>query len=1000
MDPAMDSADYDVPDPQSYEDIEALINQFYAPPIPLPPQKVHKIDRKLHDLQRSPRGWEIAERLLLNGDPTIRFFGALTFIVKLNNDIGGLKPGEYEAIGDMLIKQMLLLASAGEKPLVLQKLCGALALYYMTDIDVGAETSVRRLICSCAAGQPVPNDSLDSFEPTEAVLPRLSTPFQLLVLNFLAMLTDEAVKRTAGYPANVIARSVSRLDANISDAALAVVWCLSPLQQPAQSAPILSAAFSGLISWVNAIQNIWPREPTRLAHFHMALESTITWCGKLDSDDPAETLTELLTNSESAFQLPHLNGLMSLLTGPWGEAHLRTLLNGEDLEDAISARLLFAFGVARAADLVLHESELSTRLLEMLHAVLHTPGYPGADEMISAEALEFWNAFVEVVTDRPDGGPWLPAAKNHIIQVIRELWAKCRQPSTEEWETWDRDAQRAFSAFRTDVKDFLENTYQLLNATQLSVVAELCTTTALEQQKWADVEASLFCFNGLEYMGSDEEDEVLRAVFGSSLFSTLAKGENVPASVCRTALNMLGEFSEFFKKTQAFLPTALDFLFVSLRYPALASQAVISISQLCSMCRHSLTSVLPNFFEQYTLFLTGPTAETSNKERVLGAIACVAQALPLDPSQDALSRILWYIEQDVARAVAAAQANDPGACQTAALAAMLCLAAVSKGFQRQDDYPIDLDRESDPSSLAYWHGGPGSALQARIMESIRSVLLLVNAAAAQSHPLELHGDILEAICVVFKSGFCEAVPGPFVLPASFVADFIDSVTLSTPRVETVLVMACAFLRSGKQHHAEAARVLVRLVAIRHEIGDIRAEAEVAHCIIDVLARYMPAYTPVLLGWSVGPAVSDAVLTFTLSCLDIPEPLPKRSAAAFWDSFLADRNPADPSAFDAALERYGGQLARGLVYQISGRALRTELDPLARPLKALTKAHRHARVWLTNALGSVATSEAELQRGMQFIAALYASNTLRTVKNVATAYWSECRGMGEYTPYSQ
>jgi hypothetical protein len=38
----------------------------------------------LQKVQKSPEGWQLAESLLSNPDEKIKFFGALTFIVKLN----------------------------------------------------------------------------------------------------------------------------------------------------------------------------------------------------------------------------------------------------------------------------------------------------------------------------------------------------------------------------------------------------------------------------------------------------------------------------------------------------------------------------------------------------------------------------------------------------------------------------------------------------------------------------------------------------------------------------------------------------------------------------------------------------------------------------------------------------------------------------------------------------------------------------------------------------
>jgi hypothetical protein len=40
----------------------------------------------LQRLQRSPEGWQLADALLSSEEERVRFFGALTFTVKLNAD--------------------------------------------------------------------------------------------------------------------------------------------------------------------------------------------------------------------------------------------------------------------------------------------------------------------------------------------------------------------------------------------------------------------------------------------------------------------------------------------------------------------------------------------------------------------------------------------------------------------------------------------------------------------------------------------------------------------------------------------------------------------------------------------------------------------------------------------------------------------------------------------------------------------------------------------------
>lgn len=60
-----------------------LIRALYQPN---PPETISRIQEVLHRLQRSPEGWQLAQSLIAHREDNIRFYAALTLIVKLNRD--------------------------------------------------------------------------------------------------------------------------------------------------------------------------------------------------------------------------------------------------------------------------------------------------------------------------------------------------------------------------------------------------------------------------------------------------------------------------------------------------------------------------------------------------------------------------------------------------------------------------------------------------------------------------------------------------------------------------------------------------------------------------------------------------------------------------------------------------------------------------------------------------------------------------------------------------
>jgi hypothetical protein len=68
----------------SLQEIEQLVKSLLHPG---PSHNVQKLGVQFQELQRSPQGWQVADYLLGRDDAQVRFYGALTFQVKLNNDM-------------------------------------------------------------------------------------------------------------------------------------------------------------------------------------------------------------------------------------------------------------------------------------------------------------------------------------------------------------------------------------------------------------------------------------------------------------------------------------------------------------------------------------------------------------------------------------------------------------------------------------------------------------------------------------------------------------------------------------------------------------------------------------------------------------------------------------------------------------------------------------------------------------------------------------------------
>ena len=60
-----------------------LVKQFYGPN---DPEDFARLDAALKTVQKSANAFQFADSLLDSSDTNVRFFGALTFVVKINKD--------------------------------------------------------------------------------------------------------------------------------------------------------------------------------------------------------------------------------------------------------------------------------------------------------------------------------------------------------------------------------------------------------------------------------------------------------------------------------------------------------------------------------------------------------------------------------------------------------------------------------------------------------------------------------------------------------------------------------------------------------------------------------------------------------------------------------------------------------------------------------------------------------------------------------------------------
>ncbi|KAF1985911.1 ARM repeat-containing protein [Aulographum hederae CBS 113979] len=982
----------------SIDDVERLVKELYQHGSP---KYKAQIQMKLQEIQRLQEGWQMADMLLAKEDPNVRFFGALTFTVKITLEGSTLNEENSTDLRSRLTSWLVRLTSMHEQKLVIRKLTLALAKFYF-EPTVPSIPSVRQLICSTSKGVDAPPDSLSQYPSTPNLLNHLTHEQVSLLLQFCTSLAEEAQSQVGWRPQMDVAKVESRMKEYVDDTASVLAYAISI------SHPIRTEALTCWNVWVHFAVQSSSWTGSRELQLLQTLINPIISISTEDSDTAGTALGflgDLLDDHKLIFDNPHLQLIREVLLSAWASEKMEGLhYNDPDLAEFQTFLLGYADVVAHELVEMPNDAAYQS-ILGLLHNLLKTEGYAANEDFSILDAQAFWNTYVEIVVEQYEEscmavGPertrqaeWVHVAKMHILQMVEEFWAKLRFPPPNDFKTWDTDSKRAFAHFRRDVTDLLQSAEVFLG---IELLAGLSTITqdSISKKDWSSVEASLYCMNALADRDSDEdalnkEDELMQQIFGSTLFQNLAElGAEIPPRARKTAMDLFDNYSPFFLRHPEYLAPALTFLFTSLESPALAGSAAKAIHSLSSACRGSLTTQLEAFIQQYERFLSWPTADVYNKEKTIGAIAAIIQALPKDEDKVvALDRILDFVEGDIRFALESMVSGRIQQSKMAAMAAIEALASIGKSCQAPDDMVIDLD--ADPDQPNFWTNGLGKTIQDRVIRLLFNVIEV----------WEEDGEVVEQVCSIFSTGFKEAAPGPFVLPAMVFVDFFKRTPLESPRIDQVLSTTSAFIQSHipsstPRIDAEAKLVLDHLIELLHIINTPSAEPEAAQGCIDAIRRYFTRYIGVVL--QLQPADNLAkVFSFSIEGLQCAETLTKLAAVHFWNDFLALMNqPAEiQGTLDQVVVHFGPSLAKALIQEVGGRAVQSELPALVGPLRLLVTRHSGAQRWLEDACGddfpvySLPTADRAI-----FISRLLASRTggLSAARLVVSAFWSEAR----------
>jgi hypothetical protein len=553
-----------------------------------------------------------------------------------------------------------------------------------------------------------------------------------------------------------------------------------------------------------------------------------------------ELFSDVLANYSKFLHKEDFDILQSLFNSSWAQKRYERLINGDFEFDSLQfGMFMIAFGDATVQDLTkkLNTDPQCQQYLSALGGLLGAEGYAVHEDRIYVPALEFWNTLVETMVDdtysvEGENPPWFPAAQAHVMQVIERCWRKSQFPPANEFNSWDSVDRTGFKDARRDFSDLLQQFFLTTGIPLLQVFIDLIQKSAASKN-WAEFEASSYCLGWFpDSIGDDPlRDEYLDKVFTPSLLDLFTDPQNeIPAVTVKGFLELIIGYSEYFKHRPQALPEILACVFKATSSPSLAKKASKAIMKLCSDCRTILLPELGAFLQQYSNIASNYSLDGAVKEAVTEGIASIIQALENQELRLApLGKLLDFIEADVEQCLLLLSSifssggedrytpdpsNTDGGKGALALelgvTALKCLAGIAKGIQVPDDRPVDLESQ-DSRSSAFWSVGEGSRVQHRIYSMMCQVY----------DALGNRGEIIDEVCGIWRQGFREMEPGPFVMPPNMAAQFLMKANFQTPRLGRIINTACFLISSHKWGAALAdvlAGLLTWITSILHTLG--------------------------------------------------------------------------------------------------------------------------------------------------------------------------------------
>lgn len=742
-------------------------------------QEINQLQHTLHDYQKADDAFYLAFQLVEHPLMNCKFFGALTYTVKINEVRDKLKPEEVTILIEQLEKSTSDLFNVGlnNTIMVIRKMLSNMGLLFIRYFDLYVNPVVQ---------------FFEKLHGSSDIKTFREDELKLYVL-FCCILAEDVSRQERTFSIHSVFRG--RIYPLVDE----VFQLLSSVDVISEELNIV--ALDCVNAWVVYIAIAEGDSPERYPKTNSISTYLFRVLERVNGDtipfvDKAmKTFLDILETNSVILDVPGLAYLNKLIFEPGniGEQYMTLLAedgSSYDSMDEINAYASLLIASVSKGMLKITKNATSTEVqykLSLLLRLTDFPGIPVEEECVSEQFLTFWEDFISTYVDDsttydaffesdPVGKEKFEECRNNIVnRVCLIFWAKCRVP-----EDLGGSINKEFLQYRANVADVFvaafsllqEPFYERVTSSVVREIHQLCAGTG----SILDVERSLYilCKITDDITFFDTHLNMLiphiNSIFVSGLIDILSQAYAaglMKHQICSTFIDFLS-VSHFYLKNhtgKSYLGKVLDFLFSVLLNGSIVLSIKTSrtILKICQECSYDLIPFLPTFEALLLEVIKNYSIESIIRQRLFNAFISIAQGLR-NPSKigDILARVLSALHS---RSLEIMQTHATlGEEEEDYLISLLSsVGMIGKSFENSDDID-DVGEDLREEIVKYWGQDP--------LHIKETVLQIVQDFSVNYKYLSNNTLCIEKCCAILKSGIREPLDGPFKFSVNVLFDYV------------------------------------------------------------------------------------------------------------------------------------------------------------------------------------------------------------------------------------